>query len=59
MASGIDYLAIVFITIIVNAALERAFDGGIVVFDKVVLEVLEYEGRFAWRSWWDRGMVLR
>jgi len=37
MASGIDYLAVIFITIMYYRALEGTFYGGIVVLAKFIL----------------------
>jgi hypothetical protein len=57
MTSGIDYLAIVFIAIIDDAAFKGTLDGRVVVLDKPVLEILEYEGRFACVSRWGQGKI--
>jgi len=40
MASGIDYLAVIFITIIYYRTLEGTFYGGIIILAKLILEIL-------------------
>jgi len=47
MASGIDYLAVIFITIIYYRTLKGTFYGGIIVLAKFIIEILKDKRGFA------------
>lgn len=47
MASGIDYLTVIFSAVVRDTPLEGALDSRVVVFNELILEILENEGRFS------------